>query len=549
MQRSKTIVILYLSIAVAIAQISAAQEAAESPSAPTAPTGDPSDNYHPLSLDQAIAIGLQNNLDVEVNRYSPYASELDSQAAWGAYDPVFNGQVGYVGLDQENTFSLSDQLISRNSAVSGEAGITALVPYWGGTLFVNFDSDRATTNDSLTSYSPRYESGLEFGATVPLLRGLIWNEPWTQVKMTHLAYGASIDDFSTSVMDTVFSIIGSYWDLVARREQVRVATKSLVSTKALLEQTKIQYQVGVISRVEVVQAEAGVANSEYDLIVARNDYRNTQDDLIAKVLGNRLRPDTELLFDPIDDPEYTRVSPVDLNAAVGAAFEKRPELAAAQKRIEQREVQLKFARNQRLPKLDVDFRYRTLGITGRKSPALKPFTAPDGTPLAPEKECGFNLDCGGYGTTFDGYYDQDHEVAAMGIISIPLGNTRARKEESKARIDLRKANSEVTRLRQIIIKDLRASARGLLAAAQGVEAAERRRVAAAEQLRAETIRLEYGESTPFDVLQRERDLVDAESQKIGALRAFRISQAKLERDQGTILEARNVAIEHVRTLD
>ena len=74
-------------------------------------------------------------------------------------------------------------------------------------------------------------------------------------------------------------------------------------------------------------------------------------------------------------------------------------------------------------------------------------------------------------------------------------------------------------------------------------------VAAAEQLRAEQIRLEHGESTPFDVLQRERDLVDAESQKIGALRAYRVSQATLQREEGTILGDRNVVIEQVRRLD
>ncbi|MBW2230726.1 MAG: TolC family protein, partial [Deltaproteobacteria bacterium] len=121
-------------------------------------------------------------------------------------------------------------------------------------------------------------------------------------------------------------------------------------------------------------------------------------------------------------------------------------------------------------------------------------------------------------------------------------------ERQQSRIELRRANSQVTRLRQDIIVSVRRAARGLLAAAQGVQAAERRRVAAAEQLRAETIRLEHGESTPFDVLQRDRDLVEAESQKIEALRAYRISQATLEREQGTILEDRNISIEQVRRL-
>ena len=137
----------------------------------------------------------------------------------------------------------------------------------------------------------------------------------------------------------------------------------------------------------------------------------------------------------------------------------------------------------------------------------------------------------------------------MGIVSIPLGNITARKNVSKARIELRRANSQITRLKQQIIVSVRSAARTLLASAQGVEAAERRRLAAEEQLRAEKIRLEHGESTPFDVLQRERDLVEAESQKIGALRAFRDSQAELERQQGTILDAWDVMIGSVREIE
>jgi outer membrane protein TolC len=150
--------------------------------------------------------------------------------------------------------------------------------------------------------------------------------------------------------------------------------------------------------------------------------------------------------------------------------------------------------------------------------------------------------------TFDSYFGDPRGVKVGAVVSIPLGNVTARKNVSKARIQLRRANTLVTRLRQQIIVNVRVTARTRLAAAQGVEAAERRRIAAAEQLRAETIRLEHGESTPFDVLQRERDLVEAESQKIDALQAFRNAEVDLERAQGTILEARNISIEGVREM-
>ena len=159
-----------------------------------------------------------------------------------------------------------------------------------------------------------------------------------------------------------------------------------------------------------------------------------------------------------------------------------------------------------------------------------------------------NTSIGGYGDTF-GDWGQARNWTAGARVSIPLANIRARKNFHKAEFELRRAESSRTQLKQRIIVDIRSSARGLIASAEGVEAAERRRIAAAEQLRAERIRLEHGESTPFDVLQRQNDLVEAESQKVAALQAFRNSQAALDRAEGTILQVHNVQIDAVRALD
>lgn len=115
-----------------------------------------------------------------------------------------------------------------------------------------------------------------------------------------------------------------------------------------------------------------------------------------------------------------------------------------------------------------------------------------------------------------------------------------------AEIELHKAETFVDRTRQAIVAEVRDAVRNLQSAIQGIEAAERRRVAAAEQHRAEQIRLEHGESTPFDVLLRESQLVEAESQKIAALRVYHASVVALDRAQGTLLEDRGIAVESVK---
>ena len=107
----------------------------------------------------------------------------------------------------------------------------------------------------------------------PLLKGFLWNEPWLQVVTSQNLSGRSQEEFRQNLMDILVDIESSYWNLIAADEQLRVANKSLESNMTLLDQVRAQYDVGVVSRVEVVEAEAGVARSDVDRIRAENDYR------------------------------------------------------------------------------------------------------------------------------------------------------------------------------------------------------------------------------------------------------------------------------------
>jgi outer membrane protein TolC len=133
-------------------------------------------------------------------------------------------------------------------------------------------------------------------------------------------------------------------------------------------------------------------------------------------------------------------------------------------------------------------------------------------------------------------------------VSIPFPNRTARANASKSEIELTRARTSLVRLKQQIIIEVRQAARNLEASQEGIVAARSAREAAAEQLRAEEIRLEYGESTPFDVLQREEDLVERERQEIEAFQAYRSSVTALDRAQGTILRNRNIQIADVAPL-
>ncbi|MBW1684446.1 MAG: TolC family protein [Deltaproteobacteria bacterium] len=498
-----------------------------------------------LALADAIAMGLENNLNVEIQRHAPLIAHEDARMAMGIYDPEWFSEMGWQHVKNPNAFTLNLTLLNEEKTLDGIGGFRGLVPWLGATYSATLESGQVETNSTLQSRSPEYRSAVVFSGSIPLMKGLIWSEPWTLVKTTQVLYQGSTEEFRRNVMDIVQQIEDAYWALIANDELVRVAEKSVETAQALLDQVQIQYEVGVVSKVEIAQAEAGLAAREFDLIVAQNRYQTTMDVLIDLVLGSNLTADSRIQIVPTDRPDALVSYDVDVEEAARIAFQRRPELALAQKDIERLEINVKFAKNQRLPQFDIQSFYRMEGLGGSQNPNLIDFTQDPPGPAAPG-----TVPERSWGSTFDNFFTSKaaDSYGIRGFLSIPIPNTIGRRGVSKAQLELRRARVAKRRVEQTIILEIRKAARDLVSAHEGIGASERQVVAAAEQLRAERIRLEYGESTPFDVLLKEQELVSAQQGKIDAFRVYRSSVTGLDRSQGTILRNRNVSIDQTARL-
>jgi outer membrane protein TolC len=527
------------------------------PSPPTPPPGTlPAAPVEvlPLSLGEAIALGIENNTDVQIVRYDPPIAEYDHDAAWGAHDPALFGDYLYTSRNVPTASALltedpmvpptdTFQLVERESA--GSAGVRGLLPRVGWIYQLAYAGSALDSNSPIQSLSTQYDAGLTGSLTVPLLRGAWWGAAWTQVELTGIGTELALEQFRRNLMDLVGgpsgvplevneSIEASYWTLAARKQELEVANKSLETARVLLEQTRAQYEVGVVSRVEVTEAEAGVADREFRRITAENLYRRAQDNLVDRVYGPRLTPTSRIEIEPTDRPEDYVTFALDPEASTQRALERRPELAIARQQIEQSEILLKFAKNERLPQIDAVGSYGVVGLAGKPNPDPL-FGAPLPAGLVPR-------DYDGTDNRF--FHSTDDRIWAAGaVVSIPLQNSTARANVGSSELQLRRALTNLRRVEQDIVKDVRDAVRNLASALEGVQAAERAVAASEEQLRAERIRLEHGESTPFDVLQREEDLVTAESQRIAALRVYHGSVTALDRAQGTLLEDRSIVLE------
>jgi outer membrane protein TolC len=516
----------------------------------------------PLSLHEAIALGIENNTNVQLIRYEPPISEYDYQAAWGAHDPTLFADYLYrsTNLPVASTF-FPAQFVERVG--EGNVGFTGLVPRLGWTYDLSYNGTSTSTNSLVQTLGKTYTTNLTARVNAPILKGAWWGGAWTAVELTNIGTGIALEEFRQRLMDIVggpppgpllrpveqnLGIENAYWGLGARKQEFEVAVKSLETARELLRQAKAQYDVGVVSRVEVTEAEAGVADREFRLLIAENLYRNAQDELIDRVYGPRLTPTSELEIEPTDRPENYVTFTFDPDLSTQRAFERRPELAIAHQVVEQSEISLKFAKNESLPQLDLVASYGTHGLSGNQPNCSFQNILPDGSCATPPTQpVGIGTD---YSNADRFWFEgNDNRIWTGGArFSIPIPNTTARSRVGIRELDLRRARTNVLRAEQDIVKEVREAVRNLKSALEGIEAAERAVAANAEQLRAEKIRLEHGESTPFDVLQREEDLVTAESQRITALRVYHGSVTALDRAQGTLLEDRGIVLDEALPL-
>lgn len=482
-----------------------------------------------ISRDEAILLALENNLDLIVARTGPELAAQQVERAQGAFDPGlflnhrFDQRENPVFSTIQNFFGGGVTTQINEKEWNYAAGFSGLLgPGIGYTSSYNIR--RLQSSSAFQSLNPEWRADWGSELTIPLLKDLFSNPASITVERAGIGLDISIEDFRQQLMDQVRNVETAYWELGAARADERVARKSLQTARDLLEQTRVRYQVGVVSKVLVTQAEAGVADRELGFIVAQNRAEAAQDALLNLIAVPSMH-EYETTSLVTDDPTFVDYT-VDAAAAVDRAMQLRPEILTATKRVEDAEVQLRLAENQLLPSLDLVASYTLAGLAGRQTTA--PAVAFPRHSFEADDDF---LSAGG-----------DRSWAIGARFELPLGNDTARADLVTRRIEYRRARTSHRRTEQDIILDVRNSARVLRNSADSVAAAERRRVATEETLRAEQERLRLGDSTPFLVLEFEADLAEAESQVIASLQAYRNAITALERSQGTLLRTRRISV-------
>jgi HAE1 family hydrophobic/amphiphilic exporter-1 len=475
-----------------------------------------------LTLDQAIEIALERNLDLVVERFDREDAELSVFGNLAIYDLRLSGTATL--SDEENaTFSTIEA--STREAQSLNLGLDRTI-FTGGVASLDFTNSR--TESTLNLVNPSFRSDFTLSFLQPLLRNRGREVTERNLRVARLGSRISREELERQTAQTLLDVETAYWALIDAREQLLVAREALDLARQLHERNKVEVDVGTRAPLELVQSEATIALREEEIIAAETTLGNAEDEL-RRLL--HLPPALwDLPIEPTTEAETTTLT-IELQQALETAVRERPELEAQRLALEQARVEHHFQHNQKKPQLNFNFVYALSGAAGRGSlrnpdDPDNPLLLDDGLTDAIEQVQGLD---------FPSY-------TAQLIFAYPLQNRAARANAASAEVAVDRAQTQLTSLEQNVLTEVRSAVRGVNSAAQQITSARVSRQLQEKNLEAEQKRYENGMSTSFQVSEIQEDLTQAKSREVSALTNYRIALARYYQAIGRLLDESGVEL-------
>jgi outer membrane protein TolC len=540
-----------------------------------------------LSLADAIALAVENNLDVEVQRYEfEYANADLLRAKAGAsiqgipttvgsgmptgagglignlntglassgaqsslplgvsYDPAFTGTVnwGHTTTPLSNTVvsGLTEQIATTTLANVGISQGFAT----GGSATLSFNNQNQTLNSFTNTFNPATTSSLDLSIAQPLLQGfgLAMNRRTIRIATNNLKAADLV--FKQQVINVVANVSELYWNLVYFNNDLDVKRRAIAVSTKLLNDNKAQVEVGTLAPIAIVQAEAQVASDEQALVLSQTNVLQQETILKSALSRNGLASPAIssariVPTDRIRVPDVEAIEPI--QDLVERALDRRPELSQSRIQIDNSKLNLQGIRNQMLPSINALADLRNNGLSGSVNTLANPANGLVPTHAADP------FFIGGYGTVLGQLFGRNFPNYSVGVqLNIPLRNRSAQANMITQELNLRQNELSVQRLINQIRVDVQTALTAVQQSRAQYQSAVKARILQTQTADAEEKKLAVGASTPYNVILIQRDMWTAEDAEVQAQAAYALARTQLDWATGVILEKNNVVMDEAK---
>ncbi len=463
----------------------------------------------PLTLKDAVAQALAKNFTVKIQQYSVSRATDSVIIAQSVYDPSF-------GVNWQKTFSKSPAITNSTSTVTGGKNpenssnttnltLTQAIAT-GGTVSANYSLNRTANNTVQSLFNPEYLGQVALNVSQPLLQGAGTDYGMAAIHSAEFGKKIAKENFKSAVLTMIYNVEAAYLNLIYTRKQYMVAQDTLKLAQQLLDENTIKRQTGILTDLDVTQAEAGVATAKSQLIGYKQAMQNAEDTLLQTMGESQFK-------DTVGSVEFPSESTLDVSFDLSykKARDNGPNLAVIEATIEQYKLTALQTKRNTLPQLNA-----VAGV--------------------------------GYSSADHSYSDASNNVwngpgynwSAGLQLTIPWGMRANRALYRQAMANLESQKVALDQADQTLTVQVRSAIRAVNANKEAVAASEATVALSQKQYSLQKAKFDAGLATSYDVLQAQNQLETALNTQIQANVALHSSVANLHFLEGSSLDTYQV---------
>lgn len=538
-----------------------------------------------LSVSDAIALALENNLDIAVQRYGPFLARESLRRAEGgqllrtdiaipvAPGPVSVSPIGVSGnatglagggiaatsflvgygpnppnLDPNFSAQVTFGHYTQPQTNLGLNSTTALVEsfrnynfqysqQWltGTSMAVTYGSQRYSLNSPNPTLNPYMQAYLDLTISQSLLQGFSRAVNDRQIRIAKNNIEVTNLTVKLQVITTIAAVLNLYWDLVAFNDDVHIKQEALATAQKLLEDNQKRAAVGGLPAIEVTRAAAQVSQSEENLLIARTNLAQ-QETVLKNALSRTGVQDPafdQVRIVPLDSIQVPKTEPIQpVQDLVQTAVSNRAEIEQAQLNLKNSKINAQGTKNALLPGLGVFLDVTNNGLAGVLNSLY------NGSSGAPDPYF-----FGSAGTALSEIFRRNFPNYSAGFqFNIPLRNRAAQADYAMDQLKLRTEELQLQRSLNQIRVEVKNAVIGLQQARVRYETAVNTRKLAQESLDAEQKRFQFGAtgSDVTTVIQAQQDLANAQSAEVQAMAAYTHARISFDQALGQTMDVNQI---------
>ena len=553
-----------------------------------------------LSLADAIALAVENNLDIVYARYEPLKADTDvlrahsggqlrgvqtqistlstGQSAAGGVggrggdvtgidDRAGGGGQGAAGVGDASTFfgtalpnldpritagidwghfsnpQTTDFITGTNTFIRevSNSNITMRKGFLSGaTASLGWNNRRSITNSLRSNFNPNLASNISLTVTQPLIQGFGRSLNSRIIRVAKNNQEISDLAFKQQVIATVAQVQNLYWDLVTFIADVQGRQEDLRRAEKLYQDNKRRVEIGTLAPIEIVRAEAEVATAQQNLTAAITNVQQQENVLKNAISKNGLQSPSVLEAEivPTDRIEVPATETVQpIQDLMNLALKARPEILRSRVQLTNRDINLKGVRNSLKPQVNLVGDLTNNGLAGEVNNLFLPF--PGQTLVTPTEYF-----LGGLGTSLGQVFRRNFPDYQIGVqLRIPLKNRQAQADLAASLLEKRQAEIRLRQSENTIRREVQDAVIGVRQARAQYEAARKSRVLQEKTLEAEQKKFNLGASTIFEIVQVQRDLAFSRTDEIRSQNNYIKAKISLDLSTGQTLEKSNISID------